>query len=74
MGDVLLRRTRLGLLAARELLDEDGRRPRRRSGRARTLGQELGWDDARVEREIAGFASEAAAEGILVSASIGARP
>ena len=74
VGDALLRRTRLGLLAAHELLDEDGTPTAAVQRAARTLGQELGWDDARVEREIAGFASEAGAEGILVSASIGARP
>ena len=52
------------------------RTERRRGGAAggADAGPELGWDDARVEREIAGFASEAGAEGILVSASIGARP
>jgi len=74
VGDALLRRTRLGLLAAHELLDDDGTPSAAVQRAARTLGRELGWDDARVEREIAEFASEAGAEGILVSASIGARP
>jgi len=74
VGDALLRRTRLGLLAAHELLDGDGTPSAAVQRAARTLGRELGWDDARVEREIAEFASEAGAEGILVSASIGARP
>jgi glycerol-3-phosphate dehydrogenase len=55
VGDVLLRRTRLGLLAARELPVE------RVAG---VLARELGWDDARTRREIERFAAEAGAEGI----------
>jgi len=74
VGDALLRRTRLGLLAAHDLLEPDGTpaAPVRRT--AETLGRELGWDAPRVEREVAGFASEAGREGILVGGSIGARP
>ena len=46
LADVLLRRTRLGLLDARALCGAGlGRRPAAR--RARMAG-ELGWDDARV--------------------------
>jgi glycerol-3-phosphate dehydrogenase len=56
IGDVLLRRTRLGLLAAREL-----RLPVERV--AGVLARELGWDDARTEREIERFAAESHAEG-----------
>jgi glycerol-3-phosphate dehydrogenase len=59
VGDVLLRRTRLGLLAARELTVGDA--PRRV---AAAMGAELGWDPARVEREAADFGAEAGAEGI----------
>jgi glycerol-3-phosphate dehydrogenase len=65
IGDVLLRRTRLGLLAARELAGapEDGP-----SAAARDVGEvlarELGWTPQRLEHELACFASEAAAEGI----------
>jgi glycerol-3-phosphate dehydrogenase len=55
IGDVLLRRTRLGLLAARELPVE------RVAG---VLARELGWDQARVRREMERFAVEADAEGI----------
>jgi glycerol-3-phosphate dehydrogenase len=55
IGDVLLRRTRLGLLAAREL-------PVARVADA--LARELGWSEGRVEAEIARFAAEAEAEGI----------
>jgi glycerol-3-phosphate dehydrogenase len=64
VGDVLLRRTRLGLVAARELCDGDGAAPERVAG---ALAGELGWDDARVEREVARFHDEAAAEGIVVA-------
>jgi glycerol-3-phosphate dehydrogenase len=74
VGDVLLRRTRLGLLAAHDLLEADGTPTAAVERAARALGRELGWDDARLAREVSGFAEEAAAEGILVGASIGARP
>ena len=71
---MLLRRTRLGLLAAHDLLDADGTPTAAVERAARALGSELGWDEARLARELSGFAEEAAAEGILVGASIGARP
>jgi glycerol-3-phosphate dehydrogenase len=74
VGDVLLRRTRLGLLAAHDLLEADGTPTAAVERAARAVGRELGWDEARVAREVSGFAVEAAAEGILVAASIGARP
>ena len=61
VGDVLLRRTRLGLLAGRALTDPDDPAPRRV---AQALGAELGWDEPRVDREIERFQDEAAAEGI----------
>ncbi|MFL5843176.1 MAG: glycerol-3-phosphate dehydrogenase/oxidase [Solirubrobacteraceae bacterium] len=59
LGDVLLRRTRLGLLAGRELLA--GEAVQRV---ATATGGELGWDPARIEAEGARFRDEAAAEGI----------
>jgi glycerol-3-phosphate dehydrogenase len=62
VGDVLLRRTRLGLLDARALLDGGGAVERV----AATVGAELGWDEARVQREAAAFRDEAAAEGLVV--------
>jgi glycerol-3-phosphate dehydrogenase len=65
IGDVLLRRTRLGLLAAHELTVQAG--PSRRVGE--TLARELGWDDARLEAELASFAAEAQAEGIALPAA-----
>jgi glycerol-3-phosphate dehydrogenase len=58
IGDVLLRRTRLGLLAARELVGE----PVRRVGEV--LARELDWDEARLTDELAQFAEEARAEGL----------
>ena len=45
LGDVLLRRTRLGLLAAREVLARPAR-PRRCAASASVLARELGWDEA----------------------------
>jgi glycerol-3-phosphate dehydrogenase len=64
VGDVLLRRTRLGLLAARELSAPDGEIPRRV---ARAMAPELGWDDARVALEVDRFREEAEAEGLVIA-------
>jgi glycerol-3-phosphate dehydrogenase len=61
LGDVLLRRTRLALLAAPAVCVEDGEVPR---AIARVLGGELGWDDARQDAERAAWLEEARAEGI----------
>jgi len=61
IGDVLLRRTRLGLLAARELGGVGG--PIDRT--ADVLARELGWSEERAGLEIERFAAEAQAEGIL---------
>ena len=68
IGDVLLRRTRLGLLAARELTATDppgaqGEGPVRRVGHV--LARELHWSAERLELELQHFAQEANAEGIL---------
>jgi glycerol-3-phosphate dehydrogenase len=60
VGDVLLRRTRLGLTAARPLLESDAV-----DRVAAVMGAELGWDPARVAREASAFRDEARAEGIL---------
>ncbi len=58
-GDVLLRRTRLGLLAGRELAGGDG------PGRVtEAMASELGWDTDRATAELDGWHAEAAAEGI----------
>src|SRR4051794_7049525 len=59
VADVLLRRTRLGLLVAPSLRTADSVRPV-----AAALASELGWDEARVEKEAAAWVDEAAAEGI----------
>jgi glycerol-3-phosphate dehydrogenase len=61
VGDVLLRRTRLGLLAGRELCAASAEAPLRV---ARALGSELGWDETRVAAEVERFRAEAEAEGI----------
>jgi glycerol-3-phosphate dehydrogenase len=65
IGDVLLRRTRLGLLAARELAGaaEDGPPPAVRAV-GEVLARERGWSAQRLEHEILAFGEEAAAEGI----------
>jgi len=62
VADVLLRRTRLGLIAGRELGEDGAEAPRRV---ARALASELGWDEVRVERECERFRTEAAAEGVV---------
>jgi glycerol-3-phosphate dehydrogenase len=60
VGDALLRRTRLGLLAAGALTrdDEAARRV------AQAMAPDLGWDDRRVDGEVGGWLAEARAEGI----------
>ncbi len=80
IGDVLLRRTRLGLLAARELTSAEPLEqlapgagasehapPVRRVGE--TLARELRWSAERLELELTRFAEEAAAEGIDAGAA-----
>ncbi|MCP9490757.1 MAG: glycerol-3-phosphate dehydrogenase/oxidase [Solirubrobacteraceae bacterium MAG38_C4-C5] len=63
LGDVLLRRTRLGLLAARDV--EAGGKAARRVVQA--MGSELGWDDARQAAELDGWRVEATAEAVLAN-------
>jgi glycerol-3-phosphate dehydrogenase len=65
VGDVLLRRTRLGLTGARALCAPGQQAPERV---AAVLGEELGWDAARRAAEAAAFRAEADAEGIVVAA------
>ena len=62
VGDVLLRRTRLGLLDARRLCESDAEGPR---VVARAMAAELGWDDAQVEREVEAWRELARAEGLV---------
>lgn len=59
VADVLLRRTRLGLLAAPQLRTAESV-----ASVAGTLGAELGWDGGRVRFEAERWVAEAAAEGI----------
>jgi glycerol-3-phosphate dehydrogenase len=61
IGDVLLRRTRVGLLAGREVTKRGSDIPERV---ARALGEELGWDADRMRAEVQSFREEADAEGI----------
>jgi glycerol-3-phosphate dehydrogenase len=63
VADVLLRRTRLGILAGRDICADGSRVPVQV---ATALGPELGWDARRVEAEVERFAGEAAGEGIAV--------
>jgi glycerol-3-phosphate dehydrogenase len=65
VGDVLLRRTRLGLTAARDLCAPGADGPERV---AAVMGQELGWDGERRAAEAAAFRAEADAEGLVVAA------
>jgi glycerol-3-phosphate dehydrogenase len=67
IGDVLLRRTRLGLLAARDLApDRAGETPAPVRRVADVLAGELGWSSERVAVEIERFVQEARAEGSVV--------
>ena len=62
VGDVLLRRTRLGLLDARRLAEPGAAGPR---AVAAALAGQLGWDDARVKRELELWEAVARAEGLV---------
>ena len=62
VGDALLRRTRLGLTAARDVAAPDALVARRV---AAAMAPELGWDAARTEAEAQAFLIEAALEGIV---------
>jgi glycerol-3-phosphate dehydrogenase len=68
VGDVLLRRTRLGLLAARELTGAPAAGEPRAAGPvqrvAAVLARELDWSAERARHEIERFARDAHAEGI----------
>jgi glycerol-3-phosphate dehydrogenase len=68
IGDVLLRRTRLGLLAASELTGDPSGGVSPDAGPAARVGavlaRELGWDPERARFELERFAHEAEAEGI----------
>ena len=59
VADVLLRRTRLGILAAPQLRDAASARPV-----AEVLGAELGWSRRQVKKEAEAWPVAAALEGI----------
>ena len=63
LADVLMRRTRLALLAAPTLTAEDSGVPRTV---AEAMAPELGWDDARVEEELRDWRDLAKADGIAL--------
>jgi glycerol-3-phosphate dehydrogenase len=65
IGDVLLRRTRLGLVSARELVAGGGDVPMAVSRVSHALAGELGWDEARRVHECEEWQRVAVAEGIL---------
>jgi glycerol-3-phosphate dehydrogenase len=67
VGDVLLRRTRLGLIAARELLCDGAERAPNVARVAALLAGELGWSEERAAAETERFLEEARLEGILVA-------
>jgi glycerol-3-phosphate dehydrogenase len=62
LADALLRRTRLGLLDARRLAAPGSEGARLT---ARAMGGELGWDEARVERELRDWVRIAELEGLV---------
>jgi glycerol-3-phosphate dehydrogenase len=64
VADVLLRRTRLGILAAPQLRDAAAVRPI-----AELLGAELGWSRRQVKREAEAWLEAAATEGVDPAAS-----
>jgi glycerol-3-phosphate dehydrogenase len=63
VGDVLLRRTRLALTAARDVCAPGAAAPYLV---ADVLAAELGWEPGRTAREVDAFRVEAAAEGVVV--------
>ena len=65
IADVLLRRTRLGLVDAVGLRDEAPRR-----AVATTMARELGWSATRIDDEVAGWDAVAAREGLDPAAFI----
>ncbi len=66
VADVLLRRTRVGILDARATCVSGAQAPR---AVAEAMGAELAWDSARVESELAAWHEAAQAEGLLVEGS-----
>jgi glycerol-3-phosphate dehydrogenase len=71
IGDVLLRRTRLGLLAARELVSDGAGGTEAVRRVAALLAGELDWDRTRTDSELERFAEEARAEGLVGTVQAG---
>jgi glycerol-3-phosphate dehydrogenase len=71
VADVLLRRTRLGLLDARRLGAPGAEGPHLA---ARAMAGQLGWDEARVERELRDWAEVSRLEGLVPAAAPLAAP
>ncbi len=67
VADVLLRRTRLGLLDARRLCEPGAEGPVKV---VRAMAGQLDWDEARVERELADWYDVARAEGLVPEAAV----
>jgi glycerol-3-phosphate dehydrogenase len=65
VADVLLRRTRLGLLAAPQLRDAEAVLPV-----AEAMGAELGWRKRRVRNEAEAWVEAAHREGLDPAASL----
>jgi glycerol-3-phosphate dehydrogenase len=64
VGDVLLRRTRLGLLDAPTLAAPGAEAP---PAVARAMAEQLGWDEARIRREVEDWRRTADAEGLVAA-------
>jgi glycerol-3-phosphate dehydrogenase len=69
LADVLLRRTRLGMLDARELVAPGSPGARRA---AEAMGAELGWGEERIDAELERWRELAAAEGLVPGAAVAA--
>lgn len=67
LQDVLLRRTRLGLLAPRRLCDGDGTSRRI----AKAMGRELGWGRLEARRAAKAWQEAAQEEGLVVEGEVG---
>src|SRR6476469_7325559 len=68
VADVLLRRTRLGLLSGRRLLNDDDAVKRV----AQVMGSELGWNRRQVKREAERWREAVAEEGLVTSDALAA--
>jgi len=61
IADVIFRRTRLGLLAGRDLHEQVIENV------GQTLGRELGWSEQRLAQELDIFTAQASAEGVVLT-------